>query len=316
LAVSGAIVAGSYVLPGELQNSKIPTETDAPEPVFSNHWLDVAAFSMDSQLFATASGDRSVQVWNVSTGEPSSPAIELSSAAKCLAFSKDRSRLLIGTEAGEVYIVNPSTGKNISAPIKLENRISAATFFPDNDRFIVGGWDEKVRIYSIDRGLDKSQAEFPQESLITSVGVAPSGTMYFTCTANGSLRLWDAKTNEQIGSVMKYTSRVKNAIFAPDGKSVFAGYFDGSTRQWDVQSHAEIGPPLWQTKEIMAIDISADGQRLATASADWTLKIWNVSPARETPEMVQRRFERLTNIERLDDGTLNVLTIPQWNARQ
>jgi WD40 repeat protein/serine/threonine protein kinase len=316
VTVVGAIVAGSYVLPGELRSSKISTGSIARDPIGSNLWLEVVAFSLDGKLFATAAGERSVQVWNVESGEPSSTAIELSSAPKCIAFSNDRSMLLIGTEAGDVHIVNLATGKNVIAPIQLGQRISAVSFFPDNNRFIVGGWDQKVRVYSISLGLDAKPIEFSQESLITSVGVEPAGTMYFTCTANGSIRLWDANTHTQIGPVMKYGSRVKIAIFTPDGKTIFASYFDGSTRQWDVRSHAEIGPPLWQSKEIMALDISSDAEWLGTASADWTLKLWKVGLARGTPEIVQRRYERLTNMQRLEDGSLNVLTIPQWRARQ
>jgi len=316
LTLSGAVVAGTFALPGELRNLKLLDETLLRDPVLSNDWLESAAFSFDGKLVAVASGEHEVQVWSVSSGELALPAFELASAVKCLAFSNDQSMLLAGTAAGDVHIWNLVTGKALGPPIHLDQRISACAFFPSNDRFMVGGWDEKVRIYRVDRGSENRLVELEHDSLITSVGPNLAGTMYFTCTANGSIRLWDAQTHQQIGLVMKYESRVKNAIFTSDGGSIFAGYFDGSIRQWDIRTQTEMGPPLWQSKEIMAIDISADGERLATACADWTIKLWDVGAASGTPEMVQRRFERLTNMEQLSDGSLRVLTTEQWQQRE
>ncbi len=314
--ISGAIAAGDFVLPGELRNLKVPNATLLGAPNLSNQWLEVAAFSRDGELFATASGEHSVQVWRASSGEPALPAIELNAVPKCITFSPDQSMLLVGTEAGDVQIWNLATGEPLGAPIHMDERISASAFFPKNDRFIFGCWDEKVRIYSVDRTSNQTPVELPHESLITAVGVNPAGTLYFTCTADGSIRLWNAQTNEQIGLVMKHGSRIKNAIFTSDGGAILAGYFDGSTRQWDVRTHSEIGPPLWQSKEIMAIDQSADGEWVTTASADWTARLWNIGSAQGTLDMIQQRYERLANLEQLSDGSLRVLSTEQWRQRE
>ncbi|TWT91883.1 protein kinase domain-containing protein [Neorhodopirellula pilleata] len=322
LTVSGAIVAGTYVLPGELRLVKFPKGRFLDEPISAGdsisgeRWLEVATLSQNGKLFATASDEHAVQVWSVETGEPVSQAIELDSVPKNLAFSPDHSILLVGTEAGNVHLWDITKSELAGSTIRLANRISASAFFPNGDRFLVGSWDEKVRIYSLNHMSNQSPIELPQESLVTSVGVNPAGTMYFTCVANGGIRLWDALTNQQIGSVMKHDSRVKCAAFSPNGKTIVAGYLDGSIRQWDSRTGSEIGPPLRHSKEIMAMDLSRNGQWLATASADWTAKLWNIGAATGTTETIRRRFERLTNREQLADGSFQVLTIEQWKERE
>jgi WD40 repeat protein/serine/threonine protein kinase len=314
--ISAAVVAGSFVLPGERSTFALPSGDVLGEPLLGDRWLEVASFSPNNQLVATACSERAVQIWNVKSGEPASSEFELASAAKCLAFSPDQSMLLVGTEAGDIHLWNLSTGGPLRAPIQLGQRISACAFFPNNERFIVGCWDEKARIYQINDDWQRPLVERSENSLVTAVGVHPAGTMYFTGTADGSIRLWDADTNEQIGHVMKRGSRIKTALFTADGGAIMASYFDGSARQWDVRTGLEIGPPLRQTKEIMAMDLSDDGEWLATASADWTARLWRIGPAQGTPEMIQKRYERLTNMEQLGDGSLRTFTTEQWQQRQ
>jgi WD40 repeat protein len=224
--------------------------------------------------------------------------------------------LLIGTKNGQIQLWKVASDEPARSEIQLESRIASAAFFPDNQRFLVGSWDQTARVYSVSDANNATSFVFKDENLVSSVDVSPDGSMLIICLGNGTLRLWDAKTNRQIGSVMKILPRPKFAKFGWDGETILTSSPDGSTRQWDVRARTEIGPPMLQSKEITAVAQSKDGRWLATASSDWTARLWDIAPAVGSYEELKAQFELSTGSKLEKDGELQILPIEDWRRRK
>ncbi len=314
--LSSSVYAGDFGIPGELRCWSIPDGKLQGTPMLNGNWLDIAAFSHDGNRMATATKDNAVQIWLTASGEADGPPIKTIGATKTLAFSHNDAMLFIGGETGHVQLYGVSSGDVVGSLHQLAERVPVSVFFPDDDRILVGCWDQTARIFSVGASSNIDPIELKHDGLLTAVDVHPQGTTYITGASDGSLRLWDAQTNQQVGRVMHYDSRITNLYFTPDGNAIVASYLDGSTRLWDVRTFGEIGPPMWQSKDVTALAISRNGEWAATASVDATARLWRITPATGTLDQVKRRYETLTGIYLEADGSVSALSIEQWVQRQ
>src|ERR1700710_1242342 len=65
----------------------------------------------------------------------------------------------------------------------------------------------------------------------------PGGQRMITCSIDGSLRVWDMQSEQQMG-IDRWDggSAVYVIGLSPDGKKVVSGGKDGTTRLWDVDT--------------------------------------------------------------------------------
>jgi WD40 repeat protein len=293
--------------PGVLRRWEVPAGSPLGTAQQDKRWKELAAFSPSGERFATVVDGETVQAWNVSDGEAASPPIKVTGTVRTLVFNRDDSVLLIGTEEGQCQCWRVTSGEPAYPALKVDGRVSAAVFLPDNEHYAVGTWGSAVLLC---RGSEKI-AEIKAGSLVSAVDIDAKADKLLIGTAEGSLRLWDAKTREQVGQVMKHPSRIMAASFTPDGRIV-ASYLDGSTRLWDVRTCGEIGIPLMHSKTVTALAISRDGKWAATGSSDWKARLWNIAPASGTNAEIKRWCETLTSVRLADDGSLEVLPLKEW----
>src|ERR1700709_816559 len=65
----------------------------------------------------------------------------------------------------------------------------------------------------------------------------PGGQRMMTCSEDGSLRVWDLQSEQQMGNDWRDGESAVYAIgLSPDGKKVVSGSADGTTRLWDVDT--------------------------------------------------------------------------------
>ena len=80
---------------------------------------------------------------------------------------------------------------------------------------------------------------------IYSFSFSPDGSKIATALSDGTMRIWDAESGQQLGVALEgHTSKVRSAAFSMDGSKIVTGSDDGIVRIWDVESHRQIGESL------------------------------------------------------------------------
>ncbi|KIK33510.1 hypothetical protein CY34DRAFT_813558, partial [Suillus luteus UH-Slu-Lm8-n1] len=102
----------------------------------------------------------------------------------------------------------------------------------------------------------------------------PDGRRIITCSADGSLRLWDLKNSTQIGEDWRDENHeVRSMSLSPNGGVVASGCNDGKLRLWDVETRKVIWKLTGHTKVVWALCWSADGERVTSGSWDGTARV-------------------------------------------
>jgi len=114
---------------------------------------------------------------------------------------------------------------------------------------------------------------------ISSVAISPDGKRIVVGTFEHSLRLWDAKTGEELGVPFKgHEDIVYSVAFSPDSHRIVSGSADKTLRLWDAETGRQIGKPLQGHEDsVFSVAFSPNGRDIVSGSRDDTLRLWNAN---------------------------------------
>jgi WD40 repeat protein len=115
------------------------------------------AFSHDSKLLASASGDKTVKIWDTSTGSLQQTLEGHSDWVKSIAFSHDSKLLASASGDKTVKIWDTSTG-SLQQTVAVNTYITSLSFDSTDSNLLMNGGSIKV-----DRTGLLSRSEHPQE---------------------------------------------------------------------------------------------------------------------------------------------------------
>jgi len=71
---------------------------------------------------------------------------------------------------------------------------------------------------------------------------SPDGLLLASCSADGTIRVWDAFRGHLLALLRGQSGRAWSAAFSPDGKTLAAGSADGKLHLWDVSALGRPSP--------------------------------------------------------------------------
>ena len=231
-------------------------------------------FTQDGKKLATASWDRTVQVWDVLSGRQLHVLQGHERDARAVAFSPDGSRVASAGYDRTVRLWSAETGAALRVFEGHTSNVHSVAFGPKAQRLASGGGDGTVRLWDADTGAQVRTLEGHAGS-VNSVVFSSDGRRVASGASDSTTRIWDADTGKAL-AVLRGTSSAWSVAFSPGGRCVVTagGFHDPTVRIWDVGSGRELRCFKGHTAGIRAVAFTHDGKRIVSGSEDGTVRIW------------------------------------------
>ncbi|MBW4428047.1 MAG: hypothetical protein KME50_27300 [Nostoc desertorum CM1-VF14] len=238
------------------------------------------AFSADGKTIASASDDKSVKLWNASTGKEISTLKGHSSAVISVAFSPDGKTIASASSDKSVKLWNASTGKEISTLKGHSSAVISVAFSPDGKTIASASSDNSVKLWNASTGKEISTLK-GHSSAVTSVAFSPDGKTIASASGDKSVKLWNASTGKEISTLKGHSSAVISVAFSADGKTIASASDDNNVKLWNASTGKEISTLKGHSSAVISVAFSADGKTIASATDDNSVKLWNASTGKE-----------------------------------
>jgi len=224
-------------------------------------------FTRDAKYLLSASNDKTIRVWDASTGElvrviRGQIGEGYDGMIFSMALSPDNRFLAVGASTpGVIRVINFQTGQVEKLMKGHASAIVDLAFSPDGQRLISGSTDKRARIWEMHTGKTLHILTGHSER-VHSVAFSHDGKRVATAGWDKTIRLWDSKNGRLIKSLEGHDKPVFSVAFTPDGKHLISGSADSTIRLWNANTGAFIKNFAWYPGPIKDLKIFAPGDRL------------------------------------------------------
>ena len=238
--------------------------------------VNSVSFSPDGATLASGSGDGTVKLWDVATGEPIATLQGHTDWVNSVSFSPDGATLASGSGDGTVKLWDVATGEPIATLQGHTDWVNSVSFSPDGATLASGSGDGTVKLWDVATGEPIATLQ-GHTDWINSVSFSPDGATLASGSYDGTILLWDVATHTTIATLEGHALTVLSMSFSPDGATLASGSGDGTVKLWDVATHTTIATFGRHTDWVYSVSFSPDGATLASGSGDGTVRIWDVA---------------------------------------
>ncbi|MBW4606442.1 MAG: AAA-like domain-containing protein [Hassallia sp. WJT32-NPBG1] len=234
------------------------------------------AFSSDGKTVASGSWDRTIKIWDISTGKLIRTLTGHSQVVSSVAFSSDGKTVASGSWDKTIKIWDISIGKLIRTLKGHSSYVNSVAFSSDGKTIAFGSRDKTIKIWDISTGKLIRTLTGHTES-VSSVAFSSDGKTVASGSDDKTIKIWDISTGKLIRTLTGHSSLVWSVAFSSDGKTVAFGSGDNTIKIWDISTGKLIHTLTGHTESVRSVAFSSDGKTVASGSYDNTIKIWDIS---------------------------------------
>lgn len=223
---------------------------------------------------SSRSQSTSVRILNVRTGEEVYELTGHTGVVQMAAFSPN-GRHLATIDQQQVRLFDLETGRQIAQCPDRIGPQQQIEYRADGTQLLCRGWNRIAYILDV-KDLSVIRELSGHEETLTDARFSPTGQLIATASADGTARIWNADSGQQLHVLSGHRKTVAFAVFDPDSSMLVTSSQDKRVRFWDVQS----GQPLLvlegHKRQVVQAAFSRDGRWLGTASEDYTARLWPI----------------------------------------
>ena len=310
LALCGAFLTGLLASVSLLAQEAAEPEAETPKlpEVIDAHPAEVSAavFTPDSRIFATASYDGTVKLWDGRTGKPLRTLAGHQNLVLSLAVSPDGNTLASGANDNTIRFWDVPADAPSASWTGHTAAINDLAIRPDGLFAVSVGDDKIVRVWDRKTGKLLQSLEGHQAEILQAAFRA-DGNQWASGDSSGVVTLWtpgkyldEDPTKGRV--IFAHPGAVSGISFAPNNQTVLTAGRDGTVKQWQLNvpphrilaeaapaeaeaaADPEAAPPANIAGQLVAV--ASNSTSYVASGTDGVVRIFNVADgaARELPD--------------------------------
>ena len=246
------------------------------------------AWSPDGKKIASASADKTVQIWNATSKNPTLVYRNHARSVSAVAWSPDGLRLVSGSWDTTVQVWDARTGRKLFTYRGFSREVSAVAWSPGGEYIACGSWDKTVQVRQAESGsrlFTYSGHTSPIHSVAWSLSSSTTPIRPGIQPDAGARELKRARLSEGL-SPPQTPLRAPTAGRKENEGGLRIASASGDATNADVDHRVHVWNALTGDELLIHRDHfyfvngvawSPDGKKIASASADTNVQVWNAT---------------------------------------
>ncbi|MGL4420223.1 MAG: WD40 repeat domain-containing serine/threonine protein kinase, partial [Gemmataceae bacterium] len=251
-----------------------------------DHGGTIGALSADSAgLVLSSSGDRTMSLWDVTTGLERKRFPFTKNAIHTCAISSDGKWAASATAKGaspdlNITLWDVENARVVGTLVGHTGWVSALAFTLDGEHLLSASQDGTVIQW---HRAKRQQARKWTAHVdgVTSLAVSANG-LFVTGGNDHRVRLWNLAQERALGECAGHTDAVRCVAISADGKRVASGGIDRSVRVWQTADQSQIHSFAGHDGWVNAVAFTPKGDAVLSASSDKSVRVWDVAGKAES----------------------------------
>ncbi len=232
------------------------------------------AVTSDGKFLVTSGEDKTVRVWDVTSGKSLRSFQGHMTKATAVAVRGDGRQVASASDDGAVRVWDLNTTDEHRALTESKESLWAVAIAPNGKRVASAGADKKIRVYELETG--KLEATLDAGAAMTSLVFLPDSNLLVAGGGDKVVKVWDVTGKKVEKELPGHALAVLALGASDDGKLVVSGSADSSVRGFDPAGGKEVWK--WMSrKAACAIAIRKGSKQVAVGIADGGLVILDIS---------------------------------------
>ncbi len=245
------------------------------------------AISPDGATALSGGWDRTVYLWDLSTGERVTALEGHTDPIMALAFdpAPGSRRAVSGSDDNSLILWDLESAEPVARLMARDSDVLDVALSSDGQMALSASRDGTLVQWDLYDGGELGRFE-GHPPAVFDTAFSPDGTRFLSSGGNPdpasplagdtNIRLWDLETGQELRRLEGHTGTVLQVAFAPDGRTALSSSNDQSVRLWDLETGEEIGRFVGHETLVTSIAFGPDGEQVLSGSVDGTLILWDL----------------------------------------
>ncbi len=243
--------------------------------IFTGHsdWVIATAWSPDGSRIASASNDKTVQVWDSTSAQVLCSYYDHAREISAVTWSPDGSRIASASNDKTVQVWEAATGKRLYTYNNHCDEVWTVSWSPDNKYIASASCDRTLQVWEATSGkiLHTYQGH---TDYISVIAWSPDNKHIASASYDKTVQVREVTTGNVMYTSRNHSGGVFALAWSPDGKYLASASYDQTVQIHEVNTGMLLLTYLGHTEGVFAVAWSPDGDLVASGGDDKLVQVW------------------------------------------
>jgi WD40 repeat protein len=245
--------------------------------------VNAVAFSADSSRIVSGAFDRTLKVWDITSGSELITLTGHRSSVNSVAVSRNGDLIVSGSSDMTVKVWDAKNGTELNTFPGHEGVVTSVAISLDGKRVASGGEDATVRVWELATGVElltltghRSMKAGWRSKSVNSVAFSPDGTRIASGSHDQTVKIWDAESGAELQTLIGHQDKVTSVRWNANGSRIISASKDKNIKIWDSNSGEEFLTLSGHSAEVTSVTMGNGNQWIVSGSRDATITVWGI----------------------------------------